>query len=88
MSKIKFTCYYCNAKLEIDAEYIGRKGKCPKCETRNTVPSPEDTLEDSIMILFKDIEDKEDEENKDNKEYEPYSKDSYTDDDGGNLPNG
>jgi len=61
MDKIKFSCFHCNSKLEIDSQYVGRKGYCPKCGAKNTVPSMHDTLDDSIIMLFKDIEDYEDE---------------------------
>lgn len=62
MSKIRLSCFHCSAKLEVDTKHIGRKGKCPKCGTKNTIPSPEDTIEESIMTIFKDMEDEEDEE--------------------------
>ena len=68
MSNIRFSCFNCSAKLEIDEKHVGRKGKCPKCEAKNTVPSPNDTLEDSIMKLFKDLEDFEDSEDEINDE--------------------
>jgi phage FluMu protein Com len=83
---IKFRCFKCNAKLEMPEEYIGRKGRCPNCKAKNTIPSPDDTLEDSIMMMFKDIDDAEDEQFE--SEYEQQDGDSYKDDDGGNLPNG
>ena len=66
MDKIKFTCFNCNAKLEIDGEYGGRRGRCPKCKAKNTIPSSEDTLDDSIIILLNDMEKHEEENEKDN----------------------
>ena len=62
MAKIKFTCFHCEAKLRMPAEYAGRKGRCPKCKAKNTIPSMEDTIEDSIMDMFHDIDDYEDEQ--------------------------
>jgi hypothetical protein len=43
------------------AKYAGRKGRCPKCKAKNTIPSMEDTLEDTIIMMFNDIDDYEDE---------------------------
>jgi hypothetical protein len=77
------------------AKYAGRKGRCPKCKAKNTIPSNEDTLEDTIMIMFHDIDDYEDEQ--DMPEPDPFASmkdewddidDPIKDDDGGNLPNG
>lgn len=79
---MKFKCFHCSSILRVKDKYVGRKGKCPKCGTKNTVPSPDDTIEDSIMTIFNDMDDAEDEE------FEQQEKDSYVDDDGGNLPNG
>ena len=62
MSNIEFLCFRCNEKLKVDSKYIGRKGKCPKCGVKNTVPSMHDTLGDSIIMLFEDIDDYEDEQ--------------------------
>ena len=69
---IRFRCFVCNAKLEIEDKHVGRKGRCPTCKTKNTVPSPNDTLEDSIMKLFKDLDDLEEEKDigDDDKDYE------------------
>lgn len=61
MDKIKFLCFHCNAKLETDAIHAGRKGRCPTCKTKNTVPSLHDTLEDSIITLFNDMDEYEEE---------------------------
>ena len=82
----KFRCFACNAKIEAPTEYAGRKGRCPKCKANNTIPSMHDTLDETIMMMFQDIEDKEDEECE--KKYDLQREGSYTDDDGGNLPNG
>jgi len=57
--KVKFTCFNCNAKLEA---HISFKGKCPSCKAKNTIPSSENTMEDSIIMFFKDIEEHEDEQ--------------------------
>lgn len=65
MNRIKFSCFHCNAKLEVDLKHVGRKGKCPKCGAKNTIPSMHDTMEDSIIMLFKDIDDYEDEQEED-----------------------
>ena len=86
MSNIRFSCWKCNAKLEMPEEYVGRAGRCPKCKMKNTIPSMHDTLADTIMIMFNDIDDWEDEQAE--KEFEQYDPDGYKDDDGGNLPNG
>ena len=83
MSKIKFTCFHCNAKLKMPAKYAGRKGRCPKCKAKNTIPSNDDTLEDTIIMMFNDIDDYEDEQDKTEDEIDPMKKD-----DNGNLPNG
>ena len=92
---VKFTCWKCSAKLETSNHYIGKKGKCPKCRSKNTIPSMHDTLEDSIIIMFNDMDENEEkenenEENEENRksEFEQYDSESYKDDDGGNLPNG
>ena len=56
---IRFICFNCDAKLEMEDQYVGRRGRCPICKAKNTIPSPMDTLEDSIMMWFKDIDDNE-----------------------------
>ena len=56
---IKFHCFHCNAKLSMPKKYIGRKGRCPKCKAKNTVPSPLYTLDDEIMTMFSDIKEHE-----------------------------
>jgi DNA-directed RNA polymerase subunit RPC12/RpoP len=61
VEKVKFSCFNCEAKLEVDEKYIGRKGRCPTCGAKNTIPSPQDTLEESIIALFKDIDEYEEE---------------------------
>ncbi len=43
------------------AKYVGRKCRCPKCKAKNTIPSPDDTIEDSIINMFNDIDEYEDE---------------------------
>ena len=68
MEDVKFSCFNCEAKLEAPTKYIGRKGKCPKCGAKNTIPSPNDTLEESIITLFKDIDDFEDELDEEDRE--------------------
>lgn len=72
MDKIKFECFNCGAKVEASVEYSGRKGRCPKCGSKNTIPSMHETLEDTIITLFKDIdedeEEKDEEKNKQNEE--------------------
>jgi len=62
MPNIRFKCFNCGAKLEMEEKYIGRKGRCPKCKAKNTIPSPQDTLEESIMMLFSDIDENEENE--------------------------
>ena len=62
VAKINFTCFHCGSKLRMPAKYAGRKGRCPKCKAKNTIPSNDDTLEDTIIIMFNDIDDYEDEE--------------------------
>ncbi len=62
MNKIKFTCFHCGSKLRMPAEYAGRKGRCPKCKAKNTIPSMDDTLEDTIIVMFNDMDDYEDEQ--------------------------
>ena len=71
MPKIEFRCFHCNAKLKMPSKYAGRKGKCPKCKAKNTIPSNEDTLEDTIMMMFHDIDDYEDEQLEDEEEIDP-----------------
>lgn len=38
---IQFNCSSCNSVLKIAEEHVGRKLKCPQCQTVMTVPSPE-----------------------------------------------
>ena len=61
MPNIKFKCFNCGAKLEMEDKHVGRKGRCPKCKAKNTIPSPQDTLEESIIMLFQDIDENEEE---------------------------
>ena len=62
MDKIEFRCFHCNSKLKMPAKYAGRKGRCPKCKAKNTIPSNDDTLEDTIIVMFNDIDDYEEEQ--------------------------
>lgn len=59
---IKFRCFNCNSKVEAPDWAGGRRGKCPKCKAKNTIPSLHDTIEDNILTLFEDIENYEDEQ--------------------------
>jgi len=43
---IKFACGHCGRLIGVDAQYAGRKGKCPKCGSPVTVP------ERSTVISF------------------------------------
>ncbi len=71
VSKIKFTCFNCNSKLKMPAKYAGRKGRCPKCKAKNTIPSMDDTLEDTIIVMFNDMDDYEDEHEDIEEEIDP-----------------
>ncbi len=55
-NRIKFTCFNCEVELEVPEGYEGRRGRCPKCLAKNTIPSSDDTVEDCIITLFEDME--------------------------------
>jgi len=64
-SKINFTCFHCNAKLSAPIAEAGRRGRCPTCRAKNTIPSCEDTLDDQVVILFEDMDKYEEEHSQD-----------------------
>ncbi len=37
---IRFACARCGQSMKAPDEFVGKGGKCPKCGTMNTVPSP------------------------------------------------
>jgi len=60
--KIRFICFHCNSKLEAPINKAGRRGRCPKCKAKNTIPSCHDTLDDKVVTLFEDIDRYEEEQ--------------------------
>jgi predicted Zn finger-like uncharacterized protein len=42
---IVVVCPNCKARFQVQEKYAGRKGKCPKCKTMITVPTPADMIE-------------------------------------------
>lgn len=38
---IRFNCTSCGKRIKVPEQYVGKKGKCPKCRTAVVVPQPE-----------------------------------------------
>ena len=60
MDRILFACFNCEKQWSANGDYAGKKIRCPDCRAKNTIPSPGDTLADSIANMILDIEVHED----------------------------
>jgi len=70
------------------SQYVGRRCRCPRCKAKNTIPSPDDTMEDSIINMFNDIDKYDDEHTEpedDDDEPDPFSLTQDGLDDMGNI---
>jgi DNA-directed RNA polymerase subunit RPC12/RpoP len=41
MSQFKFACVYCGQHIQCETRLSGRQIKCPGCQSRIVIPSPE-----------------------------------------------
>jgi DNA-directed RNA polymerase subunit RPC12/RpoP len=41
MDSVKFTCFRCSKSVRALVKHAGRKGKCPSCKAKNTIPGHE-----------------------------------------------
>ena len=53
MEKLKFTCKYCNQKLEADLDWVGEKVLCPTCQKELVVSA---IIDDGYIVLQENIE--------------------------------
>jgi hypothetical protein len=47
---IKFECPSCNAHIRVPDEHAGKRGKCPKCHQRVTVPALPEAQDDLLLL--------------------------------------
>lgn len=47
---IRTVCPDCQAEYRVQAEFAGRRAKCPKCETVFSIPKTEMTVEEELVL--------------------------------------
>ena len=52
MDKVRFYCKGCGTVVQIDSKYAGQRGKCPKCQTPNTIPHYDEVLIKEVKELL------------------------------------